>query len=114
MSLLSIRELDRQVVIELATVTRHAETGAELTTWADYLTVWGKVTESVGSGTAGQAGAVVDEFGQACEVWVRWFAGFDRLRMRVRVGTRPMRIVGSAVVGRSEFIKLALEEWSHG
>lgn len=106
--------LDRQVQLQVNTPTRDVSTRAEIASWADSGSPrWARVVESVGPYRNADGAAERDTYGRPIEIWLRWFTGFDQDHTRVVYEGRVLRIVGTAEIGRREFLKLACVEWAH-
>ena len=112
---ITLSQFDRRITLQRKTVASDPATNAEQVTWPDVATVWACVMESVISPNAiGPAAADIDSYDRPSELVIHWRADFDKSTMRVKYGTRTLRIVASAEVGRKHYIKMACAEWAHG
>lgn len=117
MTLLMSGLMNRRIVIQRATITRNASTGAEVKSWATYATVWAQVLESVtpreATANSGAQGAVA-AFGYQTKFRIRHRTDIRRDKMRISYRGQLYRIVAIAEIGsRKEGLQLAAEEWSH-
>jgi head-tail adaptor len=108
-------DLDQRVNIETRSVARDGTYGAEVETWtAPASDTWARVWQSstaAGLG-AGQPESVAT-YARPTRVWIRWLAGITRENSRVRYGGQLLRIIGTAELGRREWLELSCAEWSH-
>jgi head-tail adaptor len=108
-------DLDRRVNIETRSVAREGVYGAEVETWTPAASdtpakVWQSSTAS-GLG-AGQPEGVAS-YARPTRVWLRWRAGITRENHRLRYAGQLLRIIGTAELGRQEWLELSCAEWSH-
>lgn len=105
--------LDRQVIIEVATLSRDSTFGGQVQTWATLTTVFAQVLESSvePSGNPGQT-VNVAAYNRPTKVRIRWRSDITT-RNRVRHGARLLQITGVAELGRRQWLELACQEWAH-
>ena len=104
-------DLDRTVDIEQLATTRDSATGAQApTAWSAYAAgCWARKDEDAMPGEKAIDGVQV--YGAVVTFWVRWVAGVTAA-MRVNDGGTLYRIVGSAMVGRQQWLQLSCIGWS--
>lgn len=105
-------ELDRQIVIQVRTETEDGDTGGKVATWGTHATVWARVRESA-TAAGLSSGGPMETYARPHEILIRWRDDFDKATMRIRYGSRILRVIGSAEMGRRDAIKLTCQEWSH-
>ena len=101
-------QLDRRVTLQQPVITRDADFGAEIKTWANVAIVWACISEDTAS-EAVQADERV--LTRLISVRVRYRADISTT-WRLVYGTRTFRIDGSLEVGRRRFLDLACVEYS--
>jgi head-tail adaptor len=107
--------LDRRVTLEVRSVARDATFGSEVETWTALpFTIAAQVLESsTEAGISAGMSEAVASYARPTRVRLRWRAGITRENHRVRYGTRLLRIIGTAELGRRAGLELSCMEWSH-
>ena len=111
----SAGELDQRVTFETRSVARDATFGSEVPTWTpDASDTWAKVWQSstVAGLSAGQGESIVS-VARPTRVWIRWRTGIDRTTHRLRWRGQLLRIIGTAEIGRGQWLELSCAEWAH-
>lgn len=108
--------MQTEVYLQARTVTKGAN-NADVVSWVDAASSeWAYLRESATAPAAGgPAAEALAAYARPAELWLHWRAGFDKSATRIRLvdGSRLLRIVGSAEVGRQDKIKLTVQEWGH-
>ena len=108
-------DLDRRISLEQRSVVKDTTYGSSVETWATLASgIAARVVESsteVGV-LAGQAEGVTS-YARPTRIWIRWRDGITRQDHRVRYGTRLLRIIGTAELGRKSGLELSCLEWAH-
>lgn len=105
--------LDKRVWLQLRTETRDVATNAQIFSWADQVQVWARVLESATDAGAGmQVEGSFEAYARPTRVFIR-HRSLDKATMRLRLGSRVLRIIGTAEIGRRWRLELACEEWAH-
>lgn len=105
-------QLDRPIWLQLRTETRDPATNAPLFTWADSVQVFARIKESptdAAGNFAGEGG--VEAYARPTRIFIN-YRELDKEATRVRWGSRLLRIIGTAELGRRWRLELACEEWS--
>jgi len=108
-------DLDRRITLESRSVAKDATYGSVSETWSTLAAgIAARVLESsTEAGVAtGQAEGVVS-YARPTRIWIRWRDGITRQDHRVRYGSRLLRIIGTAELGRRAGLELSCLEWSH-
>lgn len=111
-----ISDLDRRVNIETRSVTRDPVYGSQVETWtAATQDTWAAVLQSsTAAGILPNADDNVASYARPTKVWLRWRSGIDRQDHRVRLSDgQLLRIIGTAELGRQEWLELSCLEWAH-
>lgn len=101
--------LDRRITIQRRTTTEDPLYGTPVETWSDFATVWANVQDMLPSrGEAIADGLSVGR--RPCRIRIRYRADVTS-DMRVRFGTRTLRIVTMpAEIGRRDGLEFMAEE----
>lgn len=110
-------KLDTKIELQRRTATRSATTGAQLTTWETYATVWAEIEEATSARAPDERlDQDVALYGRPQTVKIRWRAGVmtgDRIRYVEDGEERLLQLVGTAAIGRRRWLQLAIREWSN-
>ena len=101
-------QLDRRVTLQQPVITRDADFGAELRTWADVATVWARISEDTASEAVQAEERVLTRL---ISVRMRYRADISTT-WRLIYGARLFRIDGSLEVGRRRFMDISCVEYS--
>lgn len=104
-------KLDTRIRIERKAVTRDAQYGTEVVTWAPFACVWAEVKDILPSRAERQADSI--QIGRRpARIRIRYLAGLAA-DMRVIIETRIHQIIsGPATLGRREAMEIMVEELS--
>jgi len=105
--------LNKRITIEKATVTRDANTGAQIKSWGTLgNAAWAQVIESA-TGSDEQLKGPMATYAKPTRIRMRYRSDIDNT-MRVNLGSsRLLEIIGVAMMGRKDGLELACKEWSH-
>lgn len=108
------RQLDRQVTLQRNQPTRDGAFGASVDAWVTEVdNLPAHIVESPMPASA--PGAVVgalNPYGRPDMVTIRWRV-LDKATHRLVYGSRVLRIVGTAELGRRQWLQIACVDWSH-
>jgi SPP1 family predicted phage head-tail adaptor len=104
-------KLDTRIRIERKAVTRDAQYGTEVLTWAPFACVWAEVKDILPSRAERQAESI--QIGRRpARLRIRYLAGLAA-DMRVIIDSRVHQIIsGPATLGRREAMEFMVEEYS--
>ena len=104
-------KLDTRIRIERKAVTRDAQYGTEVLTWAPFACVWAEVKDILPSRAERQAESI--QIGRRpARLRIRYLAGLAA-DMRVIIDSRVHQIIsGPATLGRREAMEFMVEEHS--
>jgi head-tail adaptor len=108
-------ELDRRITLEVRSVVKEPTFGSVTETWTPMaFSIAAKVLESsTEAGVSAGQSENVASYARPTRIWLRWRAGITRQDHRVRYGSRLLRIIGTAELGRRAGLELSCMEWSH-
>ncbi len=103
--------MDTRIRIERKAVTRDAQYGTEVLTWAPFACVWAEVKDILPSRAERQAESI--QIGRRpARLRIRYLAGLAA-DMRVIIDSRVHQIIsGPATLGRREAMEFMVEEYS--
>lgn len=106
-------KLDVKMELQARTTARSADTGAQLTAWSTYATVWGELVEATSSRAPDErTNGEINLYGRPSSIKIRYRSDVT-VAHRVKIGDRLLQVVGTADIGRRRWLELAVREWSH-
>lgn len=106
-------DLDRRILLEQQVEKIDPRFNARTVEWVPLGRVWAKQEESSFTPDAnpGTPDGVVT-YAQPSKYFIR-FRMLDKTRTRINHAGRILRIVGTAEIGRREWLELSCKEWAH-
>lgn len=112
---LSASDLDRQITLEHKVVTRDPAYNSEVVEWeAEDDVTWAQVIESsTAPETNPGQGDGIAAYARPSKIRIRWRADFDKATTRVVYNGAVLMIIGTAELGRQQWLELACLGWAH-